>query len=331
MLKNRWYVVLESTELPQGRPVAVTRLDRRMVLWRDSRGRPAAIVDRCCHRGAALSLGACQGDTLECPFHGFTHDPDGRVTRVPAQGRNWTVPDRFKVDAWPTEEAHGFIWLWYGPRPEGGLPPLPFFPELVQGWSWRGSSIRDPWPVHYTRAIENQLDVVHLPFVHRSTIGRGGRTLVHGPRVQEVDGGFDFWVQNVVDDGQTTPLKPDEVDPATTQVSLGFRLPHLWTNRLGDKVRIFAAFVPVDAANTVIYIRMYQKIFTVPGLDRVFNWLGKWMNLRILREDRRVVVTQEPVRTWLTMGENLIQGDLPIVTYRKLRRAALQEHGEVDG
>ena len=28
---------------------------------------------------------------------------------------------------------------------------------------------------HYSRAIENQLDTVHVPFIHHNTIGRGGR------------------------------------------------------------------------------------------------------------------------------------------------------------
>ena len=30
------------------------------------------------------------------------------------------------------------------------------------------------------RCIENQLDVVHLPFVHHNTIGKGNKTLVNG-------------------------------------------------------------------------------------------------------------------------------------------------------
>lgn len=326
MIPNQWYVVLESREVRAGRPVGALRLGRKMVFWRDRAGGVHAIADRCCHRGASLAAGEVVGDHVACPFHGFLFDGTGRVSSIPANGRAAPVEDRFRVTAWPVREAHGFIWLWWG-EARADLPPLPFFEELAEGWSWEGSDLRDPWPVHYTRAIENQLDVVHLPFVHRTTIGRGNRSLVHGPRVEETEAGFDFWVHNVEDDGATKPLRPDEVDRAGAAVSLGFRFPHLWQNRLGDRMRIFAAFVPVDDEQTLICIRTYQKMFRVPGLSWLWNRLGAWMNLVILRQDKRVVVTQEPRRTWLTMGENLVQGDLPVAVYRRRRRALLQAAG----
>jgi hypothetical protein len=47
------------------------------------------------------------------------------------------------------------------------------------------------------------------------------------------------------------------------------------------------------------------------------------MNSYILHQDRRVVLTQLPIKSELQMGENLIQGDLPIIEYRK-RRATLK-------
>jgi hypothetical protein len=40
---------------------------------------------------------------------------------------------------------------------------------------------------------------------------------------------------------------------------------------------------------------------------------------KILNQDRRVVVTQLPIKTELNMGEKLIPGDLPIITYRRIR------------
>jgi phenylpropionate dioxygenase-like ring-hydroxylating dioxygenase large terminal subunit len=56
--------------------------------------------------------------------------------------------------------------------------------------------------VNYTRAIENQLDVSNLPFVHRTTIGRGNRTLVNGPIVELEGDVLNVWVSNEVDMGQ---------------------------------------------------------------------------------------------------------------------------------
>jgi hypothetical protein len=51
----------------------------------------------------------------------------------------------------------------------------------------------------------------------------------------------------------------------------------------------------------------------------LIGFFGKYANLIIERQDKRVVNTQRPKRTQLRMGEKLIQGDQPIVVYRKLR------------
>jgi hypothetical protein len=51
-------------------------------------------------------------------------------------------------------------------------------------------------------------------------------------------------------------------------------------------------------------------------------------NLYIARQDRRVVVTQQPKRSALVMGEKLIQGDHPIVAYRRRRQELLEQAAE---
>ena len=48
-------------------------------------------------------------------------------------------------------------------------------------------------------------------------------------------------------------------------------------------------------------------------------------NLRIAHQDRRVVVTQHPKHSGLKIGERLIQGDRPIVEYRRRRQQLLEE------
>jgi hypothetical protein len=50
-------------------------------------------------------------------------------------------------------------------------------------------------------------------------------------------------------------------------------------------------------------------------------------NLVIERQDRRVVITQRPSRPDLGNGETLIQGDSPVVLYRKVRRSLIEGKG----
>ena len=62
----------------------------------------------------------------------------------------------------------------------------------------------------------------------------------------------------------------------------------------------------------------------MPILRQLMGWIGSLSNLVIERQDRRVVITQRPVRTDLNIGEILIQGDSPIVLYRKIRRNLIE-------
>lgn len=321
MIYNQWYVILESKELKK-KPLRIQRLGTDLALWRDKKGKTNCIDDRCCHRGASLSKGKIIHGKLECPFHGFVYNDSGRVTTIPAIGKNNTVPGNMKVKSYKTYENYGFIWIWWGDP--GKATEKPFFFEELSNFSY--SSFQDHWNVHYSRAIENQLDVVHLPFVHKTTIGRGNKTLVNGPVVERENELITFYVDNRKDDGKTDPLKPEEIKNYRHLFRLQFHFPNIWQNFISEKIRAFASFVPVDEENTVIYIRYYQKMVTVPLLKSLFNYTGKISSKIILRQDKRVVVTQKPLKSELNMNENLIIGDHPILEYRKHRQHLIDKN-----
>ena len=334
MIPNQWYVVLESKQVKR-EPVGVTRMGEKLVFWRDEKGKISCLQDRCVHRGVALSKGCVvpghtdcpEGDLpharLRCPFHGFEYDPSGKVTRIPANGKRADVAERFHVRGYPTHEAHGFIWIWWGDEPPEDMAPPRFFDDIDDSFHY--ATVYDPWDAHYSRVIENQLDVVHLPFVHQNTIGRGCKTLVNGPGVQWVDDDlFYVFVYNDVDDGQTTPKRPSEVpvpDPER-DYRLEFLFPNLWENRIDEKVRVLGAFVPVDDEHTLLYLRFYQKFLPIPLLGDLIARIAMPFNQMVAHQDRRVVQTQLPKRSQLRGDEQLIQGDRPIIEYRR-RRAEL--------
>ena len=321
MIPNHWYAVLASNEVKALKPVGVTRLGEKLVLWRDSKGQVTCMSDLCPHRGVALSIGKLIGDCVECPFHGFQYDPSGCCTVIPANGKNAPVPKAFQVKhVYPAREAHGFIYVWWG-EPRQTCPPLPWFESVDDSLPY--AEVRDHWPTHYSRAIENQLDVVHVPFVHHNTIGRGNQTLVNGPlwtleRRDAQHDLIDIWYDNAVDAGQK-PLRPSEMPAPTRRPLLEFLFPNLWHNWLGDNLHIIIAFVPIDDENTMMYIRSYQRMMQVPIVRDVFNWISAVGNLVIERQDKRVVITQRPKRSGLRVGEKLIPGDGPIAAYRRRR------------
>lgn len=320
MIRNQWYVVLDSQEV-RDRPVGVTRLGEKMVFWRDGQGQVHCAVDRCPHRGVALSAGEVVNGHLQCPFHGIEYNANGACVHIPANGRGGMIPKKMRLHTYPTYEAHSFIWIWWGEGPPEGEP---LFFDNIDDTFFYGTAI-DPWDAHYSRVIENQLDVVHLPFIHRNTIGRGNRVVVDGPVVEwRGDKMLYTYVFNRVDDG-TPPRKPSELSPKqASSVHLEFIMPNLWQNYISDKVRVLAAFVPVDDAHTLLYLRFYQKFLPVPLLGNLVARLAMPFNLRVAHEDRRVVITQQPKVSGLRTGEVLIQGDRPIIEYRR-KRLALQK------
>lgn len=316
MIKNQWYGILDSNEIKKNKLTGVTRMGEKLVLWRDEAGDIKCIFDQCCHRGASLSAGTLVHDTVKCPFHGFSYDGTGRVVQIPANGKKASVPEHFKVNAYVVKEKYGFIWLWYGAFQEV-LPEIPFFEYLREGFSY--GSFSEVWPVHYTRAIENQLDVVHLPFVHGNSIGRGNKTLVNGPVVEWADNRMTFYVNNQTDNGNSKPLKPQEIENYQDLFSLEFQMPNMWQNKISPDVRIVAVFAPIDSDHTRIYLRFYQRFMRLPILKQIVNHFSNVTNRYILHQDRHVVLTQIPKKTELEMNENLIQGDAPIIEYRKRR------------
>ena len=96
-------------------------------------------------------------------------------------------------------------------------------------------------------------------------------------------------------------------------------MPNLWQNYISPDVRIAAAFVPVDEGHTLLYLRFYQRFMRVPVLGKLIARLAMPANVYIAHEDRRVVVTHRPAISGLKIGEALIQGDLPIIEYRRKR------------
>jgi phenylpropionate dioxygenase-like ring-hydroxylating dioxygenase large terminal subunit len=327
MIPNQWYAILESNEIKKGKLVGVTRMGEMLVAWRNSRGELSVMSDKCPHRGAAFSGGKLVGDCIQCPFHGFEYDKYGTCTAVPANGRATEPPKALKVRYYPVVEEHGFVFIWWG-EPQETYPPVPWFESIGEEMVY--TTIKDHWANHYARAIENQLDVVHLPFIHHNTIGRGNRTLVNGPISREEshwpgDHLINLWVYNEFDNGQK-PKKPSEIPEPERRPFLQFRFGNLWQNWIADSLRVVLAFAPIDNENTMMYLRYYHTV-RIPVLRQLTGWLGSLANLVIERQDRRVVITQRPPRPDLGIGEILIPGDSPIVLYRKIRRTLIEGKG----
>lgn len=314
MIENMWYTILESKEVKASKLLGVKRLNKSLVFFREDDGSVVCMEDKCSHRGVKLSIGTVKSGCVTCPFHGFEFNSNGECIAIPANGKNSKVSNRFNVRTYPTYETNGFIFIYNGTDPDttpeffSGLDDVPYMTSY------------NLWNTHYSRAVENQLDVIHLPFVHKSTIGRGNKTLVNGPVTTIDEDKMTIYVYNQVDVGQQ-PLKASEMTELEKYFKLKFIMPNLWQNKISDKLSIVVAFAPVDEETTVIYLRSYQSFVNVPIVKAAILYMLDRFNLKVLNEDKRVVLTQTPINTHGDIKENLIAGDLPIGEYRRMVKA----------
>ena len=315
MINNQWYAILPSKVIKKNKIIAVKRMNLDLALFRNAKGEIACVEDLCSHRGAALSKGKLIENCIQCPFHGLEFDKNGKCTFIPANGKSSTDNlSRFNVKHYPTKESNGIVYIWYG-EAEKATEKVPFFDNDVDN-SYSVSEIEDHWNSHYSRCIENQLDVVHVPIVHYNTIGKGNKTLINGPKVEFENGILRTSANNEVDNGQK-PKPPAEC--VIKETNLNFIFPNIWMNHISSKIKVIIYFAPVDDENTILYIRFYCKLTKIKAVNSLIAFLGKFANNVVERQDKRVVITQKPKASSYRSGEKLIVGDGPIITYRGIR------------
>lgn len=168
-VKNAWYCAGWDYMVTQGKNSLVARklAGERVVLYRKPSGEIVAMEDRCPHRQAALSLGAKEGDSIRCMYHGLKFAPDGRCTEVPGQE---TIPTKACVRTYPVLEKDNWIWVWMGDpaRVDPALIPFSVGPSDPE-WNIRTSHMHVD--ANYRLEIANLADLSHLAWVHQKSLG----------------------------------------------------------------------------------------------------------------------------------------------------------------
>ena len=165
-VRNAWYVAAWSHEV--GHALLARRIcDEPVCLYRTAAGEPVALIDRCPHRMAPLSLGHLDGDAVQCIYHGITFDAGGRCVRIPGQADLHNVPG---VQTFPVVEKWGWLWIWMGDpaRADRSLIPDAHW-QTEPGWTPVGGLMH--FKANYQLLVDNLLDLSHEAFTHAGTIG----------------------------------------------------------------------------------------------------------------------------------------------------------------
>jgi phenylpropionate dioxygenase-like ring-hydroxylating dioxygenase large terminal subunit len=325
MLKNFWYAVAWDNEVT-GQPRKVTVLGQDLALFRTPDGRAHCVSDLCVHRGGSLGKGWMKDGCIVCPYHGWEFKPDGECNRIPASPGGGPIPKKARVDAYPTVERYGWVWVFLGDLPEEERPPIPEFPEL-ENPAWRVVRGEYNWNANYERVVENGVDVAHTAFVH--TFGNPDK-----PEVLNQEITLEDWACHMDVELEPTPSKglwkKLYKDKPKVRVRSSWWMPSLIRihiqNPLGEII-IYDTNIPVDATHTRTLWLAARNFFT-----------GKWADRDTIRrtkaifdQDAIVVQEQRPeLLPWDMDAELHHKSDRPAVEYRKLRRKLLDQGWGID-
>ena len=163
-LPDGWYRVAASRDIKPGEVKHVQCVGAQIALFRGRpSGRIAAVEAFCPHRGANLARGRVEGDRLQCPFHGWQVDVNGRV-RDPACGEDRTLIHRH----WEAIDYYGMVMIYLSAR-QGAEPPyrLPSQPEIDdRRFVFRGQHDAGDVDMHIIEFAENSVDFAHFSHLH---------------------------------------------------------------------------------------------------------------------------------------------------------------------
>lgn len=165
-LPNGWFQVAYSDELPAGTLHRLHYFDRELVAFRGEDGRAHVLDAHCPHLGAHLGHGGkVVGNAIQCPFHHWQFDGDGRCAHIPYAKR---VPPRAKLHAWPVSEKNGLLLVHFHKDAAAPSFEIPEVPEYTS----------EEWSDYYRRDFvvrsqaqelaENTVDPAHFRYVHRT-------------------------------------------------------------------------------------------------------------------------------------------------------------------
>ena len=156
VVSQSWYLLSHSKRLRKGQVKTFERLGRKLAVYRDELGKVHAFEAHCPHFGANLGQGKVKGRELECPFHHWRFDTEGKCSYAP----NIATPKRH-TKSYPVLEKWGVVWFFNGRIPFISLPELPEDGRYTTIWLPK-------WQIncHPHLAIGNNLDVNHFETLH---------------------------------------------------------------------------------------------------------------------------------------------------------------------
>ncbi len=334
MLTNLWYVAEWSNKVKK-KPVKVKLLGQNFVLFRDSKGKVNCLSDICIHRGGSLAGGwTTERDCVACPYHGWEFDPEGKVQFIPSRGEGADIPERARIDAYPTQERYGMIWVFLGDLPEEERYPIPPFPEFDDRKNWRPIYTQFDWTGSADRVVENGIDIAHTAFVHP---GFGYPEMADKNHIASIErtehsGSSSCVLYPPKLDGNLGLNRFARKDKAETHVHPGFYLSghcvrlHIQVNSWMEMI-IFDANTPIDENHTRSFVIQVRNFFKWGMFDR-----GSVKRTQeVFEQDAAIVEALSPNYLPESLeNEVSVEQDKFMGAWRKVRKNHIEKGWKID-
>jgi phenylpropionate dioxygenase-like ring-hydroxylating dioxygenase large terminal subunit len=196
-IRNAWYIAAWADELGE-KPLARRICNDPVVLFRDQGGQPAALVDRCCHRSAPLSLGSVVAGNIQCGYHGLAFDGRGACVAVPGQSY---ISEGARVRSYPVVEKDQLLWIWMGEAARADASTIVDFPYHNDHARWPNKHDCYRINANYMLMVDNLMDLTHLGYLHAKTVGGNPSAHVNAEmKTDRTPTGIKFtrWMRNSV-------------------------------------------------------------------------------------------------------------------------------------
>ena len=331
--RRHWYPACRSEDLGRA-PVAVELMGTPLAVYRDRRGRPHALVDRCPHRNAPLSLGRVATDgSLQCGYHGWCFDGAGTCTSVPGLDADADAANR-RVPSHGTVEADGFVWVWGEPdaAPSGQPFALPDLTDRADARRVGRTVFMCDLDSTMHAALENALDVPHTAYLHGGIFrGRKEPREITAVR-RELPSGIEVQYLG----------EPIGFGPLTLSGTQTGRTFEHWDRFFLPSIAQIEYAIPgwLRIVNTIVHLPMgpfrtrawFVLDFSSPLPRRVASAIIQARGKAVLRQDAEMLAAQTLVARRFG-GERHTSTDLDLLgrgIWRLLRQAERAEGGDAD-
>jgi len=284
---NGWYAAADTASLETGAVQSFIAVERELVVFRDEHGDAHVFDAHCPHMGAHLGGGSVQGDTLQCPYHGWRFAGDGECTEIPYSSSR--IPNRACVRSYPVRERDGLVLFWFhaaGTEPTYQVPTV----DEAHDADWVGPTLyRGELVASLQDMAENNVDYTHFFYVH-------GRNALDDSSSQfRTDGPFSTVVESFEDQGLTF-----------TRYTYG---PGVALLRIPDLATVLTTTTPIDRRHVRLLWQFYFPSAAAAAADAIIEGVvgdhGLGADEPIWRDK---IFRERPL---------LVKGDGPIVEFRR--------------